>query len=153
MRSIEIVQSDTLPEIVEQGEEYASGYYYYYLNCDVHEINNENGQTMYEYARIQMYPNEIQQGKIVSTIMQLKYDNDRMQAIINNFLQETDLVQLINMLRITQNFNKLRSAMNEWIAGMDADIINEYMEMQEWRIYAKNTAKQALGLYDRILNK
>ena len=65
---------------------------------------------------------------------------------MNNYLQETDLARLIDLLRTTQNFNKLRSAMSDWLSSRDQDIVKEYETMQEWRKMAKETAREVLKL-------
>ena len=83
---------------------------------------------------------------IVSYIITAEYPNDRMQAVINNYHQETDLATLIDLLRTTQNFNKLRSAMAEWLSSRDKDIVAEYETMQQWRAMAKEVAKEILDL-------
>lgn len=50
--------------------------------------------------------------------------------------------ELIRQLMAAQNFNKLRGAMTEWLDGRDAGIVAEYTEMQEFRAYAKATARR-----------
>ena len=65
---------------------------------------------------------------------------------MNNYLQETDLATLIDLLRTTQNFNKLRSAMSDWLSSRDKDIVAEYETMQQWRAMAKETAHEVLKL-------
>lgn len=83
---------------------------------------------------------------IVNAIVSAEYPTARMQAIMNNYLQETDLARLIDLLRTTQNFNKLRSAMSDWLSSRDQDIVKEYETMQEWRKMAKETAREVLKL-------
>lgn len=82
---------------------------------------------------------------IVNAIVSAEYPAARMQAVMNNYLQETDIAKLIDLLRTTQNFNKLRSAMNEWLSSRDQDIVAEYTAMKEWRAMAKATAHEVLG--------
>ena len=69
-----------------------------------------------------------------------------MEAITNNYMQETDLAKLIDLLRTTQNFNKLRSSMSDWLSSRDSDIVDEYERMQEWRQKAKEAARIAIGI-------
>lgn len=83
---------------------------------------------------------------IVNAIVTAEYPAEMMQAIMNNYHQETDLAKLIDLLRTTQNFNKLRSAMNDWLSSRDQDIVKEYETMQEWRKMAKDTAREILKL-------
>ena len=83
---------------------------------------------------------------IVNAIVSAEYPAEMMQAIMNNYHQETDLAKLIDLLRTTQNFNKLRSAMNDWLSSRDQDIVKEYETMQEWRKMAKDTAREILKL-------
>lgn len=81
-------------------------------------------------------------GSIVSAIINSHYSNDEMDATMNNYLQETDLSTLIELLRNTQNFNKLRQAMSTWLDGRDESAVSEYADMQNYRKYAKQTARQ-----------
>lgn len=82
---------------------------------------------------------------IVNAIVSAEYPAARMQAVINNYLQETDIAKLIDLLRTTQNFNKLRSAMADWLSSRDQDIVAEYTAMQEWRAMAKDVANEVLN--------
>ena len=82
---------------------------------------------------------------IVNAIVSAEYPAERMQAVMNNYLQETDLSRLIELLRTTQNFNKLRQAMADWLSGRDQDIVKEYETMQEWRDMAKKVAHEVLN--------
>jgi len=77
----------------------------------------------------------------VSAIINARYSTDEMQAIINNFLQEADVTSLIAILMSTQNFNKLKKAMTEWLGGLDSDVVAAYTEMQAYRQYAKELAQ------------
>lgn len=89
---------------------------------------------------------EADYGLIVDAIVRSKYTASEMESITNNYLQETDLSKLIDLLRTTQNFNKLRSAMNEWLSSRDKDVVAEYENMQEWRQKAKEAARIAVGI-------
>ena len=83
---------------------------------------------------------------IVTAIIRSKYTSSDMEAITSNYLRETDLAKLIDLLRTTQNFNKLRSTMSDWLSGRDADIVEEYDRMQIWREKAKEAARIAVGI-------
>lgn len=83
---------------------------------------------------------------IVNAIVTAEYPNDRMQAVLDNYLQETDLSKLIVLLSTAQNFNKLRKQMEDWLAERDQDIVREYEKMQEWRAMAKRIANDVLNV-------
>ena len=83
---------------------------------------------------------------IVNALISAEYPNDRMQAVLDNYLQETDLSKLIGLLSTAQNFNKLRKQMEDWLAERDQDIVREYEKMQEWRAMAKRVAKDVLNV-------
>lgn len=85
---------------------------------------------------------------IVNALISAEYPNDRMQAVLDNYLQETDLSKLIGILSTAQNFNKLRKQMEDWLAERDQDIVREYEKMQEWRAMAKRVAKDVLNVND-----
>lgn len=85
---------------------------------------------------------------IVNALISAEYPNDRMQAVLDNYLQETDLSKLIGLLSTAQNFNKLRKQMEDWLAERDQDIVREYEKMQEWRAMAKRVAKDVLNVND-----
>jgi hypothetical protein len=89
---------------------------------------------------------EADYGPMVNAIIRGKYSESDVEAITNNYLQETDLAKLIDLLRTTQNFNKLRGSMSDWLSSRDADIVGEYENMQEWRQKAKEAAKIAIGI-------
>ena len=82
---------------------------------------------------------------IVSAIIGARYTDDEIQATMGNYLQETDIQELIRQLMTTQTFNKLRSAMTTWLNGRDTDIVAEYTAMQEFRAFAKTTARRIVG--------
>lgn len=83
---------------------------------------------------------------IVNALISAEYPNDRMQAVLDNYLQETDLSKLIGLISTAQNFNKLRKQMEDWLAERDQDIVREYEKMQEWRAMAKRVAKDVLNV-------
>lgn len=85
---------------------------------------------------------------IVNALISAEYPNDRMQAVLDNYLQETDLSKLIGLLSTAQNFNKLRKQMEDWLAERDQDIVREYEKMQEWRAMAKRVAKDVVNVND-----
>lgn len=85
---------------------------------------------------------------IVNALISAEYPNDRMQAVLDNYLQETDLSKLIGLLSTAQNFNKLRKQLEDWLAERDQDIVREYEKMQEWRAMAKRVAKDVLNVND-----
>lgn len=57
---------------------------------------------------------------IVSAIIEAEYPNDRMQAVINNYL----------------------------LATREDDVVQEFAQMQQWRAMAKQVAHEVLGIKD-----
>jgi hypothetical protein len=85
---------------------------------------------------------------IVSAIIGARYTDVEIQATMGNYLQETDIQELIRQLMTTQNLNKLRSAMTTWLNGRDTEIVAEYNAMQEYRNYAKQLAKVIVAEFE-----
>lgn len=135
------------------------GGYITYIYLEVRELTEDelaaNGldgtQHAYWTAQETTYKHEqplteADYGQIVNAIIRSRYTSSEMESITNNYLQETDLSKLIDLLRTTQNFNKLRLAMNEWLSSRDQDVVAEYEKMQEWRKKAKEAARTAIGI-------
>ena len=70
---------------------------------------------MYEYDVVYVQKNELSYSNIVSTIIRDQYSDDKMQAIINNYLLD----------------------------GSDEHVF-EFNELQSWRKQAKEVAKKVL---------
>ena len=84
------------------------------INFDIREENSEQGK--FSYLQVEMYPSQMRRSAIISAVIRAKYNQDEMEAIINNYLEDpTD-------------------------EGALADI----HEMQSWRCLAKNIATEAL---------
>ena len=113
------------------------------INFDIRE--ETEGEFKYSYYSVSVRFGQWDYSGIVNAIVSAEYSSARMQAVTNNYHQETDLATLIDLLRTTQNFNKLRSAMGDWLSSRDQDIVAEYTAMQEWRAMAKATAREVLG--------
>lgn len=112
------------------------------LYTDIKEETTSEGVKQWTATQIFMPVGVTDYGSIVSAIINSHYSNDEMDATMNNYLQETDLSTLIELLRNTQNFNKLRHAMSTWLDGRDESAVSEYADMQNYRKYAKQTARQ-----------
>ena len=114
------------------------------INFGIEE--NPNEENRFSFYSVKVKVGQWDYSGIVNAIVSAEYPTERMQAIMNNYHQETDLATLIDLLRTTQNFNKLRSAMAEWLSSRDKDIVAEYETMQQWRAMAKEVAKEILDL-------
>ena len=114
------------------------------INFGVEEREDE--ENRFSFYSVKVKVGQWDYSGIVNAIVTADYPADRMQGIMNNYHQETDLATLIDLLRTTQNFNKLRSAMAEWLSSRDKDIVAEYETMQQWRAMAKEVAKEILDL-------
>lgn len=88
-----------------------SGILQYAINIDV--VENKDG---YRWEQILVTKRNWEYGKIVDALISYKYPNDKMQAVINNYLLDPN----------------------------DAYAIEEFNKMQAWRKEAKEIAKQAL---------
>lgn len=106
------------------------------------EGSGEDAQPQWVATAVTLPVGIFDHASLVSAIIGARYTDDEVQAITGNYLQETDIQELIRQLMAAQNFNKLRGAMTEWLDGRDAGIVAEYTEMQEWRAYAKETARR-----------
>lgn len=116
------------------------------INFCVEPVSGSEEGYKYSYYSVSVPMTHWNYSGIVNAIVTAEYPAEMMQAIMNNYHQETDLAKLIDLLRTTQNFNKLRSAMNDWLSSRDQDIVKEYETMQEWRKMAKDTAREILKL-------
>ncbi len=118
------------------------------IYTDVRQEIGENEQVTYVATEITMPIGIVDYGSIVSAIIYAHYSFDQMQAIVNNYLMETDVSVLINLLQTTQNFNKLRQAMSSWLSNRDSEIVAEYNAMQEYCKYAKQLAKTIVNEFE-----
>lgn len=116
------------------------------INFCVEPVYGSEEGYNYSYYSVSVPMTHWNYSGIVNAIVTAEYPAEMMQAIMNNYHQETDLAKLIDLLRTTQNFNKLRSAMNDWLSSRDQEIVKEYETMQEWRKMAKDTAREILKL-------
>ena len=116
------------------------------INFDVRE--EQEGEFRYSYCSVSVKFGKWDYDGIVNALISAEYPNDRMQAVLDNYLQETDLSKLIGLLSTAQNFNKLRKQMEDLLAERDQDIVREYEKMQEWRAMAKRVAKDVLNVND-----
>jgi hypothetical protein len=87
------------------------GIAHYVVNFNI-EFNYE--LNLFQWESVQV--SELTYDKIVSAIIKGRYNDDKIQAIMNNYLfEQTD------------------------------DHIKEFMELQEWRKFAKSYAKEILA--------
>ena len=114
------------------------------INFGIEE--HQDDENRFSFYSVKVKVGDWDYSGIVNAIVTAEYPAEMMQAIMNNYHQETDLAKLIDLLRTTQNFNKLRSAMNDWLSRRDQDIVKEYEEMQAWRKMAKETAREVFKL-------
>lgn len=90
------------------------------INANVTEEKNgefENESVQFKWSTAVFPPGEHEYGSIINAIIQMKYPTDKMQALTNNYLYDPD------------NIEHMR----------------EFMEMQEYRKYAKQTAKEIIN--------
>lgn len=106
--------SITLPPLVEKKR--LLGQPSYIINWDAIEYV-ENDTTYYSYYSHQFKPTIWNYGAIVDAIISTYYPQDKMQAIINNYLLDPN----------------------------DGDSLNEFNAMQEKRAWAKQTAKELMA--------
>lgn len=67
-----------------------------------------------------------------------------MQAIQNNYIGETDISGLADILSDVKHFPEMNSSVQAWLSSRDAGIVGEYEEMQNYRRYAKRIAHEIL---------
>lgn len=103
------MENSVKPNFVEQ--EVIKGRITFFVNLNIELIGD-----MYQYDSIMIEYGRFDYGGIVDSLVQYKYPNDKMQAVINNYLLEPE---------------------NE-------EYIRAFNEMQTWRKEAKEIAKQAL---------
>lgn len=85
------------------------------INFDVRE-EPASEQGKYSYLQVEMYPSQMHRSAIISAVIRAKYDQDEMEAIINNYLEYPD----------------------------DEGALADIHEMQTWRCRAKHIATEAL---------
>lgn len=81
---------------------------------------------------------------IVSSIINARYTSDKMQAIQNNYIGETDITGIANILITSKRFSEINSSVQAWLSSMDPEIVGEYEELQNYRKYAKRIAHEIL---------
>ena len=76
--------------------------------------DEEGSPLEYAYTLITLPPSTYDYASIVSAIINAKYDNDKMQAVVNNYLLDSD----------------------------DLDNVVDFDNMQNYRAFAKRTARE-----------
>ena len=84
------------------------------INFDIREENSEQGK--FSYLQVEMYPSQMNRSAIISAVIRSRFDQDQMEAVMNNYLENP----------------------------ADAEAIADFTEMQNWRKQAKAIAKEAL---------
>ena len=103
------MESTNKPDLVEK--EVIFGRITYFVNWDIYYEDD-----WYKYNQVKIEYDKWEYGGVVDALVIYKYPNDKMQAVINNYLLEPE---------------------NE-------EYIRAFNEMQAWRKEAKEIAKQAL---------
>lgn len=103
------MENSVKPNFVEQ--EVIKGRITYFINLDIELVGE-----MYIYEPIKVEYDRWEYGGVVDALVTFKYPNDKMQAVINNYLLEPE---------------------NE-------EFVTAFNEMQAWRKEAKEIAKEAL---------
>lgn len=103
------MESTVKPQLVDTYV--ISGQRLYDLNLEVAQDGD-----VYRWEQIQIPFNKFNYSGVVDTLIVFKYPNDKMQAIVNNYLLDPT----------------------------DQQSLNEFNQMQEWRKYAKELAKEIL---------
>lgn len=85
------------------------------INFDIRE-EQDSERGKYSYLQVEMYPSQMHRSAIISAVIRAKYDQDEMEAIINNYLENPT----------------------------DEDVLADIHEMQTWRCRAKHIATEAL---------
>lgn len=117
MNSIERVYSKENPLPMVRGDKHGN-IYDVRINFNVQKLvePDEQGNTLM-YDTMQIKQAQYCYSGIISAIINAKYDNDSMWAIVNNHLLQRS-----------------------------SDAEQKYNEMQEWRVFAKTMAKEILGI-------
>lgn len=118
MNNIERVYSTEVPLPMVRGDKHGNNIYDIRINFNVQQLEepDEQGNTLM-YDTMQIKQGQYYYGGIVSAIINAKYSNDEMWAIVNNHLLERS-----------------------------SDTEEEYQQMQQWRLFAKQMAKEILGI-------
>lgn len=112
---MERIYSQELPRLKEVGRNVNPVTQTTLINFDVRE-EKDSEQGKYSYLQVEMYPSQMRRSAIISAVIRAKYDQDEMEAIINNYLEDPT----------------------------DEDALLEIHEMQSWRCMAKHIATEAL---------
>lgn len=96
-------------------EKSKKGYRYYYVVRFNIEFNNK--QEKWDYDQVDLPFGDPTYDDIVNAMISYKYPIDKMQAVVNNYLLDPD-----------NDSNK-----------------NEFINMQEWRKYSKEYAKDIMS--------
>lgn len=103
------MESTVKPQLVDTY--ILNGQRLYDLNLEITQEGN-----MYHWEQIQLPFNKFNYSGVVDALVVFKYPNDKMQAVINNYLLDPTNQQTLD----------------------------EFNQMQEWRKYAKELAKEIL---------
>lgn len=85
----------------------------YSINFNIEQLR-ENNEVYYRYRTVTLPPGEYSRDIVISSIIRQKYSDDKMQAIVNNYLLDPE----------------------------DEENKQEFTEMQNYRKFAKNIADE-----------
>ena len=119
MNIIEKVYSKEVPVPIERGDRWGHNLYDVRINFNVQTLvePDEQGNTIM-YDTMQIKQSQHSYGGIVGALIEAKYSNDEMLAIINNYL----------------------------LNPTDPEIKGKFETMQAWRVQAKVFAKSVLNI-------
>ena len=112
---MERIYSQERPRLKEVGRTVNPVTHTTLINFDIRE-EQDSEQGKYSYLQVEMYPSQMRRPAIISAVIRAKYDQDEMEAIINNYLEDPT----------------------------DADVLEDIYEMRRWRHMAKLVATEAL---------
>lgn len=105
---------DNRPNVVEKKR--TKYQFYYAINFDI-EFDKQLGDWKYNTVNLPIGP--LTYDAIVNAMISFKYPADKMQAIINNYLLDSD----------------------------DTTAIEEFNHMQKWRKFSKDYAKEIMDKF------
>ena len=107
-----------------------------YNNLDGYPDNIFINNNKYKYSEIRIPQGRVTYEKIVEDLIRDKYTIDEMEAITNNL--NAVISEFFSVL-ITDGIIK---ATKYLVDSVDDEKMKQFKEMQEWRAFAKKTAKE-----------
>lgn len=109
------IYSNERPNLKEVGRSVNPVTHTTLLNFDIRE-EKDCEQGKFSFLQAELFPSQMHKDAIISAVIRSKYDQDRMEAVMNNYLQDPT----------------------------DEAAAAAFREMQAWRAEAKLIAKEAL---------